>query len=141
MRASPLEKHQGVHRVVCGIFSGGILHIDRNFQSLLRRFISFVEAIHDGSTAATSSLCFALGLSSTATTRSTSNLVVITGVVQLGAQVVDEIRVGYIRKFSGLVVGLKGVQDVGGFIDEIQDVGFLFWIRPIQPRERLHCLD
>jgi hypothetical protein len=50
-------------------------------------------------------------------------VVVVAGGVQLGAQVVDDVRVGGRRQLGRRVVGLEGRQDFLGVVHEIHHVG------------------
>jgi hypothetical protein len=50
--------------------------------------------------------------SSTATTRSTSKVVVMAAGIQLGAQVIDQMRIGHAFQRRRFVVRLEGFQDV-----------------------------
>ena len=69
-------------------------------------------------------------------------VVVVAGRVELGAQVVDEVRVGDVLQLGRLVVGLERRQDILGAVHEVEHVGrVLAGMGAIQPRERLHGLN
>ena len=69
-------------------------------------------------------------------------IVVVPGGVELGPQVVDQIRVGHVRQFRRRVVGLERRQHVGRVVHEVQHVGrVLAGVGTIQPGQRLHGLN
>jgi hypothetical protein len=75
----------------------------------------------------------AFGFRSTATTLDLE-IVVVTGGVEFGPQVVDQIRVGHVGQLCRGVVGLEGRQDVFRVVHEVQHVGrVLAGIRTVQP--------
>ena len=69
-------------------------------------------------------------------------VVVVPGGVELGPQVVDEVRVGDVRQLGRLVVGLERRQHLGRVVHEVEHVGrVLAGMGAVQARQRLHGLD
>ena len=54
---------------------------------------------------------------------------------------VKQIRVSRFRQQRGFVVGLKGGLDLIGLVGEVEHHrALLLWVRPVAPRQRLHCI-
>lgn len=73
-------------------------------------------------------------------------VVVVARCVQLGPQVIDQVRVCHTRQFSGFVVRLERSQDVVGFVHKVEDVCGVFqpeWaaVGAVQAAQGLHGLD
>jgi hypothetical protein len=54
--------------------------------------------------------------------------------VEFGAEVEDQVGVGRGRQFGRRIVGLEGLKDLGGVVDEIHDVSRVFaWMGAVEP--------
>ena len=69
-------------------------------------------------------------------------LVVVPGRIELGLEVVDEVRIRDVRQPGRLVVDLERREHVSRVVHEVEDVaGVLAGIGAVQPGQRLHGLN
>ena len=93
------------------------------FSAVLRRLVAFQQPIHDRLECGDQFALLGLRLQLHRDDAIDLEVVVVPGGVELGPQVVDEIRVGHVRQLRRLVVGLERREDFLGLVHEVEHVG------------------
>ena len=111
-------------------------------QGLLCRLVALLEPVHDGLDGGRQFALLGIRLQLHGHDAVHLEIVVVAGGVQLGTEVVDEIRVADVRQLRRRVVGLERLEHILGVVHEIQHIGrVLAGMGTVQARERLHGLD
>ncbi|EXI77156.1 MAG: hypothetical protein AW10_03972 [Candidatus Accumulibacter appositus] len=137
-----LEQDQGVHFVLGVLGSLVVLLSLRSLQGCLRGLVAFHQAVTDRFEGGDQVALLGVWLQLHGDDAIDLEVVVVTGGIQLGTQVEDEVRIGGRREFGRRVVGPERGEDFLGVIHEIQDVGrVLAGVGAVETGEGLHGLD
>jgi hypothetical protein len=116
--------------------------IPGELQSLLCGLVALLEPVHDRLDRLHKFALLGVRLQFHGHDAIDLEIVVVSGGVELGAEVVDEIGVAHVCQLGGRVVGLERLEHVLRVVHEVQHVGrVLAGMGTIQPGESLHGLD